>query len=47
MLLKYFVSDYFQEKIWECFIVLLSVAVFVYILSSEGANHPRPQNNFF
>ena len=33
-------------KNWECFIVLLSVAVFVYILSSKGANHPLPQNNF-
>ena len=32
------VSYYFQETIWECFKVQLSVAVFVYILSSKGAN---------
>ena len=38
MLLKYFVSYYFQEKIWECFKVQLSVVVFVFILSSKGAN---------
>ena len=34
MLLKYFVSYYFQEKIWE----QVSVVVFVFILSSKGAN---------
>ena len=32
------ISYYFQEKIWECFKVQLSVALFVYILSSKGAN---------
>ena len=32
------ISYYFQEKIWECFKVQLSVAVSVYILSSKGAN---------
>ena len=32
------VSYYFQEKNWECFKVKFSVAVFVYILSSKGAN---------
>ena len=32
------VSYYFQEKIQECFKEQLSVAVFVYILSSKGAN---------
>ena len=32
------VSYYFQEKIWERFKVQLSVAMFVYILSSKGAN---------
>ena len=32
------VSYYFQEKNWKCFKVQLSVTVFVYILSSNGAN---------
>ena len=32
------ISYYFQEKIWECFKVQLSVTLFVYILSSKGAN---------
>ena len=32
------VSYYFQKKIWKHFKVQLSVAVFVYILSSKGAN---------
>ena len=32
------VSNYFQEKIWKCCNVQLSVAVFLYILSSKGAN---------
>ena len=32
------ISYYFQEKIWECSKVQLSVTLFVYILSSEGAN---------
>ena len=32
------ISGYFQEKIWECFKVQLSVTLFVYILSSKGAN---------
>ena len=32
------ISYYFQEKIWECFKVQLSVNLFVYILSSKGAN---------
>ena len=32
------VSYYFQEKNWERFKVQLSVAMFVYILSSKGAN---------
>ena len=32
------VSYYFQEKIWECSKVQLSVAVFLYILLSKGAN---------
>ena len=32
------VSNYFQEQISECFKVQLSVAVFLHILSSEGAN---------
>ena len=32
------ISYYFQEKIWECFKVQLSVTFFVYILSSKGAN---------
>ena len=31
------ISYYFQEKIWECFKVQLSVTLFVYI-SSKGAN---------
>ena len=40
---KYFtkifcISYYFQENIWECFNVQLSVTLFVYILSSQGAN---------
>ena len=32
------ISYYFQEKNWECFKLHFSVAVFVYILSSKGAN---------
>ena len=32
------ISYYFQEKFWECFKVQLSVTVYVYILSSKGAN---------
>ena len=32
------ISYFFQEKIWECFKVQLSVTLFVYILSSKGAN---------
>ena len=32
------ISYYFQEKIWECFKVQLSVAEFVYILLSKEAN---------
>ena len=32
------VSYYFQEKVWHCFKVKLSIAVFVYILSSKGAS---------
>ena len=32
------ISYYFQEKIWECFKVQLSVTLFVYILSSKGTN---------
>ena len=32
------ISYYVQEKIWECFKVQLSVTLFVYILSSKGAN---------
>ena len=32
------ISYYLQEKIWECFKVKLSVNLFVYILSSNGAN---------
>ena len=32
------ISYYFQEKIWECFKVQLSVTLFVYILSSKGAD---------
>ena len=32
------ISYYFQEKNWECFKLQFSVAVFVYILSSKGAN---------
>ena len=32
------ISGYFQEKIWECFKVQLSVTLFVYILSSKGTN---------
>ena len=31
-------SYYSQEKIWECFKVQLSLALFVHILSSKGAN---------
>ena len=34
----YCVSYYYQVKILECFKVKPSVAVFVYILSSQGAN---------
>ena len=33
------ISYYFQEKIWQCFKVQISVTLFVYILSSKGANH--------
>ena len=32
------ISCCFQEKIWECFKMQLSVTLFVYILSSKGAN---------
>ena len=32
------ISYYFQEKIWECFKVQLSVTLFVYILSNKGGN---------
>ena len=32
------ISYFFQEKIWECFKVQLSVTLFVYILSSKGTN---------
>ena len=32
------ISYYFQKKIWGCFKVQLSVTLFVYILSSKGAN---------
>ena len=46
LFLKYFqnvakifcISYDFQEKIWECFKVQISVTLFVYILSSKGAN---------
>ena len=32
------ISDCFQEKIWECFKVQLSVTLLVYILSNKGGN---------
>ena len=32
------ISYYFQDKFWKCFKVQLSVTLFVYILSSKGAN---------
>ena len=32
------ISCCFQEKIWECFKMQLSVTLFVYIVSSKGAN---------
>ena len=35
------ISYYLHEKIWECFKVKLSVNLFVYILSSNGANQLR------
>ena len=39
MLLKYFVSlTIFRKKSWECFKEQISVTLFVYILSSKGAN---------
>ena len=32
------ISDYFQEKIWECLKVQLSLTLFVHILSSKSTN---------